>query len=59
MSPPNAWQIFFEICNPKPIPFVLSSFVVSRKPNNLKSLLKSSFLIPIPVSTTYISSKPY
>jgi hypothetical protein len=37
ISPPNYSTIFFEICKPKPIPFVLISFVESKKPNNLNN----------------------
>ena len=59
MSPPNYSQIFFEICSPKPIPFVLISLVVSKKPKTLKSLSMSSWRIPMPVSMTWISSIPF
>ena len=52
IPPPNDSQIIFEICKPKPIPFVFISFVVSKKPNTLNSLSMSSDLIPIPVSMT-------
>jgi hypothetical protein len=38
ISPPNSLIISLQICNPKPTPFVLSSFVVSKKPNNLNNL---------------------
>lgn len=53
-SPPNWLIIFFEICSPRPTPLVLSSFVASRNPNSLNNLSWSCFLIPIPVSSTWI-----
>ena len=59
MSPPNYLQIIYEICKPKPIPYVFISLVASRNPNNLNNFPKSSFLIPVPVSITYTSNIPF
>ena len=57
ISPSNIFVIFLVICKPKPIPFVFSYFVDSRKPNSWKSFGMSSVFIPMPVSSTYISRK--
>ena len=58
-SPPNSLMIFLDICKPRPIPFVFSSFVDCRNPNSLKSFFWSSFLIPHPESLTDICIDPW
>ncbi len=59
ISPPNWLIISLQICNPRPIPFVFNYYVVSKNPNNLKSLVWSLSFIPIPESSTIISTAPY
>ena len=47
------------MCNPRPIPFVFNYYVDSKKPNNLNNFYWSFYLIPMPVSSTIISTTPY
>ena len=59
MSPPNIFEISLQMYRPNPTPFVLSSFVQSRNPNNLNNLHWSSFFMPTPESYTETNNTPY
>lgn len=59
MSPPNSPIICLQMCRPSPMPLVFSYWVSYKYPKSLNILLRFSFLIPIPVSITWISSAPY
>ena len=58
MSPPNCFMIILQMCNPRPMPFVFNYYVASKNPNILNSFYWSFFLIPIPESSTIISTTP-
>ena len=52
ISPPSCWIIFWQICNPNPIPFVFNSYVAFKNPKSLNNLFWSSCLMPTPLSWT-------
>ena len=52
ISPLNIFVSFFDMLSPKPMPFVLSLLLDSRKPNNWNNFFWSSSLMPMPVSFT-------
>ena len=56
ISPPNWWIILWQTTRSRPIPLVLLIVVESCCPKSLKRRARSFFLMPIPVSETFMTS---